>query len=261
MDMYVINPSDPKSDRMIAQLEGRLWVPYDWSPDDRKALVYQHISANENNLWVIDVTTGEKSLLIPKDGAGQTAYWLSQFSKDGKGVYVTTDRDSEFQRLAYIDLVTRRYKFLTDRIKADVDEFDLSLDGKTLAFVTNEEGIGRLRLPDTETCKERAAPDLPVGVVSEIKWRSDGRELGFCFTSARYPSDIYSYDILIGKLERWTYSAERIKFQCPVAHCCEALASQAHLCVLPTTVQFPQQASQPALAPNTPSLQALSLRL
>ena len=51
---------------MLAQLQGGFWVPYDWSPDDRKALVYEYISANENNLWIIDVTTGRKTLLTPR---------------------------------------------------------------------------------------------------------------------------------------------------------------------------------------------------
>jgi dipeptidyl aminopeptidase/acylaminoacyl peptidase len=206
MDLYVVNPLDPKSNRMLVQLEGGFWIPYDWSPDDSNALIYQHISATENNLWIIDVKTGEKSLLTPKDGNKQTAYWLGQFSKDGKGVYVTTDRDSEFQRLAYIDLATRQYKILTDRLQADVDEFDLSSDGKTLAFVSNEEGIGRLHLLDLETCREKPVPRLPTGVVSGIKWHPNGRELGFAFTSARYPTDIYSFDSQSGKLERWTFS-------------------------------------------------------
>src|SRR6185503_20064615 len=194
------------NDRMLVQLEGGFWIPYDWSPDDRKVLVYEYISANENNLWIIDVTTGRKSLVTPKRGKEQTAYWFGQFSKDGKGVYVTTDRDSEYQRIAYIDLATGQYKPVTDRIKADVDEFDLSPDGKSLAFVTNEDGIGRLRLLDVETCGEKPAPNLPVGVVSGIKWHPNGHDLGFAFTSARFPTDVYSLDIQTGKLERWTYS-------------------------------------------------------
>ena len=206
MDLYVINPFDPKSNRMLAQLEGGFWIPYDWSPDDSKALIYQHISANENNLWIIDVKTGEKNLLTPKEEGRQVAYWYGQFSKDGKGIYVTTDRDSEFQRLAYIDLATRQYKVLTDRFKADVDEFDLSPDGKTLAFVTNEDGIGRLHLLDIESCEEKPGPSLPVGVVSGIKWHPNGRDLGFAFTSARHPMDIYSFDRQTQKLERWTFS-------------------------------------------------------
>jgi dipeptidyl aminopeptidase/acylaminoacyl peptidase len=36
MDLYVVNPSDPKSDRMLAQLEGGFWIPYDWSLDQEE---------------------------------------------------------------------------------------------------------------------------------------------------------------------------------------------------------------------------------
>src|SRR5258706_6591598 len=38
MDLYVMNPLDPKSDRILVQLEGGFWIPYDWSSDDRKVL-------------------------------------------------------------------------------------------------------------------------------------------------------------------------------------------------------------------------------
>lgn len=40
MDLWVINPLDPKSNKMLVQLEGGFWIPFDWSPDDRKVLVY-----------------------------------------------------------------------------------------------------------------------------------------------------------------------------------------------------------------------------
>ena len=57
------------------------------------------------------------------------------FSADGRGVYVTTDKDSEFQRLGYIDLATKQLTPLATDLKWDVEDFDLSQDGKTLAFV------------------------------------------------------------------------------------------------------------------------------
>jgi len=206
MDLYVMNPLEPKTDRVLVQLDGGFWVPYDWSPDDRRILVYQYISANENNLWIIDVATGKKTLLTPKLGKQETAYWFGQFSKDGKSVYVTTDRDSEYQRLGYIDVAAAQYRSLTDNIAADVDEFDLSPDGKTIAFVTNEEGIGRLRLLDIAKGVEKPGPQLPVGVVAGLKWHGNGRDLGFAFTSARRPADVYSYDVETAKLDRWTFS-------------------------------------------------------
>jgi dipeptidyl aminopeptidase/acylaminoacyl peptidase len=206
MDLWVMNPLDPKSNKMVAQLEGGFWTPFDWSPDDRKVLAYQHISASKSNLWVIDAKTGSKTLITPQEENENVAHWFGQFSKDGKGVYVSTDRDSEFQRIAYIDLATKHYTFLTERIRADVDEFDLSPDGNTLAFVTNEDGLGRLHLLDTRTRQERPVPDLPVGVVYGIRWSPKGSELGYGFSSARYPDDVYSLNIQTEKVERWTFS-------------------------------------------------------
>ena len=111
LDVHIINPLDPHSDRMVAQLEGGINVPLEWSPDDRRVLIFQHSYNDESLLWIVDVTTGEKTLLNPKQGTESNDHLRGQFSKDGKGLYVTTDRGSEFQRLAYVDLATKQYTF------------------------------------------------------------------------------------------------------------------------------------------------------
>src|SRR5947209_12966388 len=148
VDLYVVNPTDPKSDRQLMQLEGGGWGALDWSPDDKRLLVLENISANEPYIWLADSATGEKKLLTPKGWAEKVDYSGPKFAKDGRATYVTTDKDSEFHRLAYVDLATGKHEYLTDRIKWDVDEFDLSPDGKTIAFVTNEDGVSRLHLMD-----------------------------------------------------------------------------------------------------------------
>jgi dipeptidyl aminopeptidase/acylaminoacyl peptidase len=206
VDLYVINPADPKTDKILAQLEGGGWGAADWSPDDRQIILFEFISANESYIWLVNATTGEKTLLTPKGGAEKVAYGGGQFSKDGQGIYVTTDRDSEFQRLAYIDLATKQHKFLTDHIKWDVDEFDLSPDGKIIAFVTNEDGIARLHLLDTATGKEKPVANLPIGQIFGIDWHENGTDLGFTLVSARSTSDVYSLDVKTGKVDRWTFS-------------------------------------------------------
>jgi dipeptidyl aminopeptidase/acylaminoacyl peptidase len=205
-DQYIINPADPKTDRLLLQLDGGGWGTGDWSPDDKKLLLFQFISANESYLWIVDVATGQKTLFTPKGGDAKISYGSGGFSKDGKGLYVTTDKDSEFQRLAYIDLATKQYTYLTDHIKWDVDEFALSNDGRSLAFVTNEDGIGRLHLLDTKSRKERAVPNLPVGLIGGLEWHKNSRDLGFVMNSARSPVDVYSLDTRTGKVDRWTES-------------------------------------------------------
>ena len=205
-DQYIINPADPKTDRMLLQLDSGGWGVGDWSPDDKKVLLLEFVSANESYLWIVDVATGEKTLFTPKGGATKIAYGGTAFSRDGRGIYATTDKDSEFQRLAYIDLQTKQHTYLTGHIKWDVDNFALSEDGHTIAFVANEDGIGRLHLLDTKTRKEKPMPNLPVGIISGLQWHKNSHDLGFTMNSARSPADVYSLDVRTGKIERWTES-------------------------------------------------------
>ena len=206
VDLYVIDPANPKSDHMLAKLDGGGWEVEDWSPDGAKILATDEISANESSLWIFDSSRGEKSLLTPQARIGTVNYSGGQFSKDGRGIYTTSDRDSEFHRLVYIDLATKEPTYLTTQIPWDVEEFDLSHDGKTIAFVTNEDGFGVLHLLDTKTRKEKPVPSLPKGIISDVRWHRNSRDVGFNLSSARSTSDVYSLDTQTGKVERWTYS-------------------------------------------------------
>ena len=206
VDLWEIEPANPKSDHLLTQLEGGGWQALDWSPDSSKILAVEEISANEAYLWIVDAKSGEKTLITPKGGAEKIAYNDGRFSKDGKGIFVTTDKDSEFQRLAYVDLATKEHTYLTSNIPWDVDEFDLSDDGKTIAFVVNEDGFGVLHLLDTNTRKEKSVPSLPKGVISGVQWHKNSRDLGFNLSSARSSSDVFSLDVQTGTVERWTFS-------------------------------------------------------
>lgn len=205
-DFYTIDPKNPQSDRLLATVEGGGWGALDWSPDDRTLLVLQYISVNESYLWLFDTQTGQRTLLIPKSGKEPVAYEGAVFSKDGKGLYVVSDRDSEFQRLAYVDLVSKRFTDLSDKIKWDVENFDLSDDGNLLAFVTNEDGASVLHILDTKTRQEKPIPKLPNGLVLDLQWHRNDRDLGFTLTSARSTTDVYSLDVTTNKLQRWTES-------------------------------------------------------
>ncbi|MBW4420401.1 MAG: S9 family peptidase [Myxacorys californica WJT36-NPBG1] len=212
-DFYVINPQVAKAsaaptpeDRLLAQVESGGWGAADWSPDDQKILVQEYISATESNLWIIDAASGEKKLITSKTGNSKVSYEAGAFSKDGKGLYVITDRESEFLRLAYVDLATQKHTYLTSQIPWDVEEFDLSDDGKLLAFVTNEDGASVLHLLDTATGKEKALPKLPIGQVSGILWHPNNQDLGFTLVAARSTADVYSLNVTDNKIERWTES-------------------------------------------------------
>ena len=207
LDLWVMDPADPRTDRLVVELTGGGFAPLDWSPDDRTILLHQAISVNESDLWLADVATGVKTLLTTP-GTDTVAYGGggAQFSRDGKGIYLTTDQGSEVRRLAYLELLGKRYRFLSDRLPWDVDEFALSPDGRWIAVVTNDDGVGALHVLSAATGAERRLPKLPAGLIGNVTWRRTGTELGFSFSSARSVEDAYSLDVLTGRLERWTES-------------------------------------------------------
>jgi dipeptidyl aminopeptidase/acylaminoacyl peptidase len=206
VDIWAVNANDPASARMVAQMEGGGWDISDWAPDGKQLLATNRISAAETYVWLVDVSSGKKELLTPKTGGDTVASSNAHFAKDGKGVYFTSDQDSEFQRLVYLDLASHKTTVLTAGLNWDVDEFDISSDGHWIAFASNEDGISVLHVLDTRTQKEATVPKLPVGVLFGLQWRKNSREVGFSLSSASRTYDAYSLDVASGKIERWTTS-------------------------------------------------------
>jgi dipeptidyl aminopeptidase/acylaminoacyl peptidase len=206
-DLWVMNPADPKSDHLLTKLEGGGWQPLDWSPDDKQILLLEELSINESYLWLVNTSTAEKTALTPRDSKEKVSYGEAEFSKDGKGIYVTTDKDSEFHRLAYVNLATKEHSYLTSSIPWDVESFDLSHDGERIAFVTNENGVSVLRDFGTSAPADlHEHKNLPSGVIGGLLWRRNGHDLAFTVTNAKNPGDVYSLDALTGKVDRWTDS-------------------------------------------------------
>ncbi|MBI3697426.1 MAG: S9 family peptidase [Acidobacteria bacterium] len=201
-DLYVVDPSDPATTRRLLEVQGGGWAPLDWSPDDRTLLVEEYRSVTDSSLYLVNVATGAKELLTPK---GEPAsYSSARFSADGKGLYLTTDRESEFHRLACLDLASRKWTFLRPDLKWDVKTLAFAGNGRWLAYAVNEDGAETLHVLDTRTQREAPLPKLPYGTIGTLKWYSNGRDLGFSLSSARSPADVYSIDVEKGTLDRWT---------------------------------------------------------
>ena len=69
-----------------------------------------------------------------------------------------------------------------------MERFELTHDGKRLAFMTNEEGMSVLHVMETATQKEMRLPKLPAGVIgSTAIGTANGQDLGFALTNAQEP--------------------------------------------------------------------------
>jgi dipeptidyl aminopeptidase/acylaminoacyl peptidase len=204
-DVYIMNPLDPASDKKVVENTGGGWGVIDWSVDDGTLLLQEGLSVNESRLYLADVQTGTKTRLLPQKDERSTFQGVA-FSKDGKGIYLVTNRDSEFNRLAYYDLTSKKLSFLSSSINWDIDDAEMSEDGSQIAFVTNENGLSKHYILSTATGKYVAVTKIPTGVMGGIRWSTNSKSIGFGLSTFNSSSDVFEYNVPTGELVRWTES-------------------------------------------------------
>jgi dipeptidyl aminopeptidase/acylaminoacyl peptidase len=204
-DIYVMNPLKPESTVRIIELgEGDSWSILDWSRDDQKLLAMRYITRTESSLWLIDLKTGKKELLLNGSGVKKIAYGDAKYSKDGKALYALSNQRSEFVQLVEIDLKNLKHRAITRKIPWDIEEFSLSHDGKKIAFISNEAGVSKVYHYDVRSKKYHVASGLPIAVMNSAHWRGNDQELLLGISGARSPSDVFSYNFQSSNLKQLT---------------------------------------------------------
>ncbi|MCS6986403.1 MAG: prolyl oligopeptidase family serine peptidase [Sphingomonadaceae bacterium] len=200
-DLWIMDPRDPASRRLVAERQGGGWAFLDFTPDGRRALVANRISVRRTDLHWLDLATGAVTALTPP--GAEVACGRVRIAADGR-IFAACDALSEFRELGTLDPMTGAFRRLGSPARWDVEEFALSPDGRRVAVVTNEAGISRLSIRDAATGAVLLAPPVPAGVISGLDYAPWG-ELGFTLTSARIPGDAFSLTAE-GELRRWTFS-------------------------------------------------------
>lgn len=201
-DLYLIDPRDRSTDRLVAQVEGGGWNFADFAPDGRRAVVINYRQVTNSDLYLIDLASGRMTPI--GDIAQDIAYGGAEFAPDGT-LWVTSDEGSDFRRLGTLDLATGRFAPVSREPRWDVTGFDVSPDGSTIAYVTNEAGVSRLKLLDTGSREVRTVEGLPPGVIGGLEIAPWGT-IGLTMSSARSPADAFSVDPRTLAITRWTRS-------------------------------------------------------
>jgi dipeptidyl aminopeptidase/acylaminoacyl peptidase len=201
-DLYVMDPRDRSTDRLVAQVEGGGWNIADFAPDGRRAVVINYRQVTNSDLYLLDIASGRMTPI--GDTSRDIAFGGAQFAPDGT-LWVTSDEGSDFQRLGTVDIATGRFTPVSREPRWDVENFDLSEDGNLIAYVTNEAGISRLKLLDRRSGQARTVSGLPQGVIGGLEIAPWGT-IGLTLSSARSPADAFSVDPQSLAVTRWTRS-------------------------------------------------------
>ncbi len=210
-----VTPGDPNYDIMLAQtsapearrvvLEGQgAMAPTAISPDGRRILISRYNSIAFVELFVLDVASGQLTPVGPADR--QVFYEGAAFVDGGAGVLTLSDDGSEVARPVVFDLATGAMRDLAPDSQWGAEAFDMSPDGKTVAYMVNEEGYSKVLLRDVASGRLLNGPDLPKGVLTALKFSKDGARLGLSLSTSTTSGDVWDYELASGQLTRWTQS-------------------------------------------------------
>ncbi len=159
----------------------------------------------DNSLYLIDAKTKQATLLTPHEGAAQ--FGDVHFLSNNEIVFGTNDK-REYLNLAKMNLDTKNVQVL-DNTNWDLDAGAISDDGKLMAYTINRDGFSELYIVEAKNIgKKSSAVKLPAqGIVGGLDFSKDGRKLTFSFASAKYNSDVWTYDLQTKQLTQITKSS------------------------------------------------------
>ena len=199
-DLYVMDPRDPASSRLLAEREGGGWWVADFTPDGRTALVANYISVTNIELYHADLASGAITRLT--DPARPVSFTGIEYAPDGR-LWIASDDGADFTRLGLFDPATGRFTPVVEE-EWDIESFDVSEDGSFIAYSVNAAGLSHLKILDVASGTSRTVA-LPTGTLGGLRIAPWG-EVGFSFVSNQATTDAYSVDPRTLAVTRWTTS-------------------------------------------------------
>ena len=207
--VWLMDPEKPEGRRKLAELDGGGWSASRPSPDEHLVSLTRYLSANESQIWMLDLASGVAKQVAPSLGSKEApaSHAPAGWTPDGRTLWIASDRAGEFRELMKLDLASGRIDRVSGHIPWDVSGVTLSDDGSRLAAQFNVDGRDELHFFDAATAKELPAPSaLPTGNVGAAHYDHARGELAFSISNAQGPSQVYSLDH-DGKVQQWTRAA------------------------------------------------------
>ncbi|MFB6307771.1 MAG: prolyl oligopeptidase family serine peptidase [Haloarculaceae archaeon] len=203
-DVYVQGREETGDDARLVT-EGDGWLSLGgFSPDDTRLVVVESHSSFDQDVYVLDVDSGEMRHLTPHEGT--VRYGSVQWGPEGDALYLVTDDDADTLYFARLSLDGDRTT-VAEGGEWNVD--GVALDDETGRFVysRNVEGYNELTVGELTgpTSYDRfPAPDLPGGLAGGVSWGPDAERFAVSATGRTMNTNVFVVETATGAAERWT---------------------------------------------------------
>jgi prolyl oligopeptidase len=179
------------------------FFPGGLSDDGRYLTLVEARTTNDNDLYVQDLTTGERMHVTPHEGDVSSS--PNDFSRDNRYLYYTTNENGEFNRLLRYNLETAEKEEVVSA-EWDVMYGGFSRGGKYLTVGINADARTELRVYDVATMEQITLPAVPGGDVTSVRFSADDEQMAMYASGSRFPSDLFVQSMGGGEPQRLTNS-------------------------------------------------------
>ncbi|MEW5875984.1 MAG: S9 family peptidase [Candidatus Zixiibacteriota bacterium] len=173
------------------------------SKDNKWLVTYYYPSNVDNDLFLVNIATGEGEKITPHEGNAQFA--PAGFSLDGTMLYIVSNANPDgIMRRATLDLKSKKVDFIDTKGVWEVEEFALSDDRTKMAWIINEEGYARLHLRDIPSNSDLPVPPLD-GIIGSVSF--DGPDaIMFSFDGPTKTPDCWRWNYRTKELKQLTFA-------------------------------------------------------
>ncbi len=118
---------------------------------------------------------------------------------------MTSNRVGEFLNFERINLFAKEWTTVYKNETADIEAARISPDETKAALVFNDKGISRLGFYDLKTGKLKSVSKLNPGVITNLKWSPDSKQVAFNLDYASEASSIFTVAAGSLQITRWAH--------------------------------------------------------
>lgn len=194
-DSYLLDVTSGQM-KMVAENRGTGGIN-DVSRNGENAVISRVISRGDNNLYLVNISTGKEFNLTPHEGPG--SFFGGTFSPDGRTIYLVSNKDRDLLAFSRVKLGADDQpgpiENLAVRDDAEANNYAINDLGTVAALVWNVAGRSELVLLDLKTLKASPVVQLPAEIIGALEFSKDGQTLAFVASGAAAPPDIWTLNL------------------------------------------------------------------